>query len=147
MVIALFAYINIHSLISHLILALICYCSGSRYNTQSPPVAYVWPITGVFLFTIFTNFEKRSRNQMIPYLKDLTQSVQNQERHWVWHHLDGGHALLTKKASLLLKFIWSVLRFVQFQNFFQTTDNRAFQLVQQKLQNTVIQNARSRLLI
>ena len=73
--IALFACINIHSLISYLILALICYCSGSKYNTQSPPVAYdayVWPITGVFLFTIFTNFEKRSRNQMIPYLKDLT---------------------------------------------------------------------------
>ena len=41
---------------------------------------------------------------MIPHLKALIITFQNQERYWAWHHSEGGHALLTEKALPLLKY-------------------------------------------
>ena len=45
---------------------------------------------------------------MIHNLKALIKSISNQEGNWVWQKLEGGHALLTKKAPLLLEFTWSI---------------------------------------
>ena len=79
-----------------------------RPSLQSFPVAYVWSYMGIFIFLIFTTFAKEVQKQMIPHLKALKYSVQNQERFWVWHHSEGSHALLTEKAPLPVKLVWSV---------------------------------------
>ena len=65
---------------------------------------------------------------MIYHWKALIKSSLNQEKNWAWHHPRDGHAHLTKKASLLLKPIWSLSwqKSFQFQYCFQLPLFRAF---------------------
>ena len=38
-----------------------------------------------------------------PYIGHLEAA-----KKWAWHHLEGGHAPLTKKVLLLLELVWSL---------------------------------------
>ena len=91
---------------------------------QGPP--YI--LDRLFNFLSFYHLSKRISKQMIHQLKGPIKGYFIYEKKWAWHHPGGGHAPLTEKALLLLKLVWSLpwQKFLQFQKFFQTMDNRVF---------------------
>ena len=66
-------------------------------------------------FDCFNQLIQRIHRQMVSHLKALIISFQNQVRYLAWHHSEGSHALLTEKAPLPVKLVWSVSQ----QKFFQ----------------------------
>ena len=59
-------------------------------------------------FLYFNHLSTEFMEQMILHLKALIQGVQNLQKNWAWHHLEGGYTPLTEKVLLLLELIWSL---------------------------------------
>ena len=85
-------------------------------------------MTLLFNFQSFITIPKFLLKRMIHQFKSPIKSSLIHKRNRAWHNPRGGHAPLTEKALLLLKLVWSLpwQKFLQFQKFFQTMDNRVF---------------------
>ena len=81
--------------------------SGNWTNTVAPRLLHT-PSREERRFLNFNHLSKEFLEQMIPHLKALIQGVQNLQKNWLWHHLEGGQAPLTEKVLLLLELVWSL---------------------------------------